>query len=193
MFVYTIQPVVKPVDNRFDNRFYEQWLFVQHGCQTVLTTGLTTGWMFVYTIQPLVKPVVQPVRQLVVSCKRGITVILILTLTLLNPRCHVAYNMIGRPAAAWSYWSEANTCRAVLNCFYSNSHSECVHCRRTLTNEIKLRRKIKCALTTLLGLIKAMRIISAIIKAVRPPIRPKSFLVAGGFGPFSKCARTNCN
>ena len=42
-------------------------LFVQHGCQT----GLTTGWMFVYTIQPVVKPVVQPVWQLVVSCKRG--------------------------------------------------------------------------------------------------------------------------
>jgi len=43
----------------------EQWLFVQHGCQTGcqtrLTTGLTTGWMFVYTIQPVVKPVVQPV------------------------------------------------------------------------------------------------------------------------------------
>jgi len=26
-------------------------LFVQHGCQT----RLTTGWMFVYTIQPVVK------------------------------------------------------------------------------------------------------------------------------------------
>jgi len=43
---------------RFDNRLNEQ-LFVQHGCQT----GLTTGWMFVYTIQPVVKPVVQPVWQ----------------------------------------------------------------------------------------------------------------------------------
>ena len=39
---------------RFDNRLNEQWLFVQHSCQT----GLTTGWMFVYTIQPVVKPVV---------------------------------------------------------------------------------------------------------------------------------------
>ena len=29
---------------RFDNRLNEQWLFVQHGCQTRLTTGLTTGW-----------------------------------------------------------------------------------------------------------------------------------------------------
>jgi len=35
----------------FDNRLNEQWLFVQHGCQT----GLTTGWMFVYTIQLVVK------------------------------------------------------------------------------------------------------------------------------------------
>jgi len=67
--VYTIQPVVKPVvkptgcivytagcqtgcTTRFDNRLNEQWLFVEHGC----TTGLTTGWMFVYTIQPVVKP-----------------------------------------------------------------------------------------------------------------------------------------
>jgi len=39
-------------DNRFDNQLNEQWLFVQHGCQT--------GWMLVYTIQPAVKPVVQP-------------------------------------------------------------------------------------------------------------------------------------
>ena len=42
---------------RFDNRLNEQWLLVQHGCQTGcqtgLTTGLTTGWMFVYTIQPV--------------------------------------------------------------------------------------------------------------------------------------------
>jgi len=65
--VNTIQPVVKPVvqpgcTTRFDNRLNEQ-LFVQHGCQTRLTAGLTTGWMFVYTIQPVVKPVV--------SCKRG--------------------------------------------------------------------------------------------------------------------------
>ena len=59
MFVYTIQPVVKLVVNpvvkpgcttRFDNRLNEQWLFVQHGCQTGCTvcqtrctTGLTTG------------------------------------------------------------------------------------------------------------------------------------------------------
>jgi len=47
---------------RFDNRLNEQWLFIQHGCQTGcqsgLTTGLTTGWMFVYTIQLVVKPVV---------------------------------------------------------------------------------------------------------------------------------------
>ena len=73
--VYRIQPVVKPVVNpfdnrlttgcivytagwqsgcttRFDNRLNEQWLFVQHGCQTGCQTGLTTGS--------------------VVSCKRGI-------------------------------------------------------------------------------------------------------------------------
>jgi len=59
--VYTIQPI--------DNRLNEQWLFVQHGCQTGCQTGLTTGWMFVYTIQPVVKPVWQPF----VSCKRGIS------------------------------------------------------------------------------------------------------------------------
>jgi len=79
--------------------------------------------------------------------------------------------MIGRHAAARSYWSEAITCRAVLNCFYSNS--ECIHCRRTLTNEIKLRRE-NVLLTNLLGLIKAMRIISAITEAVRPPKAPIS-------------------
>jgi len=44
----------------FDNRLNEQWLFVQHGCQTGCQAGLTTGWMFVYTIQPVVKSVVQP-------------------------------------------------------------------------------------------------------------------------------------
>jgi len=43
------------------------------GCQTGCQTGLTTGWMFVYTIQPVVEPVWQPVRQQVVSCKRGFT------------------------------------------------------------------------------------------------------------------------
>jgi len=35
MFVYTIQPVVKPVVKRIDNRLNEE-LFVQHGCQTGL-------------------------------------------------------------------------------------------------------------------------------------------------------------
>jgi len=77
--IYTIQPVVelvvKPVDYQlyhvykhsigcqssrttlFDNRLNEQWLFVQHGCQTRLTAGC-----IVYTnIQPVVKPVCQPV------------------------------------------------------------------------------------------------------------------------------------
>ena len=44
---------------RFDNRLNEQWLFVQHGCQTVFvkpgcTTGLTTNSHTVF-----VKPVVQ--------------------------------------------------------------------------------------------------------------------------------------
>ena len=76
--VYMIQPVVKPVVkpvwqpgkclytryNRLSNP-------LSIGCQTRLTTVLTTGWMFVYTIQPVVKPVVQPVWQPVVSCKRG--------------------------------------------------------------------------------------------------------------------------
>jgi len=94
MFVYTIQPVVKPVwqpavsciqpvvkpvvqpglagcqtgcTTRFDNRLNEQWLFVQHGCPAGCQTGLTTGLMFVYTIQPVVNTVV--------SCNRGITFI----------------------------------------------------------------------------------------------------------------------
>jgi len=67
--IQTFNQSSNPFDNRFDKRLYrvysrlsnqlnEQWLFVQHGC----TTGLTTGWMFVYTIQPVVKPAV--------SCKR---------------------------------------------------------------------------------------------------------------------------
>ena len=47
---------------QFDNRLNEQWLLIQHGCQT----GLTTGWMFVYTIQPVVEPAV--------TCKRGLIV-----------------------------------------------------------------------------------------------------------------------
>jgi len=42
---------------RFDNQLNEQWLFVQHGCQS--------GWMLVYMIQPVVKPVV--------SCKRALS------------------------------------------------------------------------------------------------------------------------
>jgi len=62
---------------RFDNRLNEQWLFVQHGCQSGcqirLTTSLTTGCMLVYTIQPVVKPVVQPFWQPVVLCIRGIS------------------------------------------------------------------------------------------------------------------------
>ena len=84
--VYTnIQPVVKPVwqpvwqpavscTTRFDDRLYR---VNKHptGCQTCMTTGLTTGWMFVYTIQPVVKPVVQPVLQPVVSCKGGFNVV----------------------------------------------------------------------------------------------------------------------
>ena len=64
--VYTIQPVVKPVINRFDNRvertaavrstvLNEQSLFVRStGCQTGLYNRS-------YTIQPVVKPV-QPVE-----------------------------------------------------------------------------------------------------------------------------------
>jgi len=43
----------------FDNRLNIQWLFVEHGCQT---------------IQPVVNAVVQPVWQPAVSCKRGNTV-----------------------------------------------------------------------------------------------------------------------
>jgi len=78
---------IHPFDNRFDNQLYrvysrllnridnpidnwlnEQWLYVQHGCQTgcqsCLTTGCihdTAGWMFVYMTQPVVITVWQPV------------------------------------------------------------------------------------------------------------------------------------
>ena len=45
-------------------------------CQTGCQTRLTTGWMFVYTIQPVVNPVVQPVWEPVVSCKRGLIIII---------------------------------------------------------------------------------------------------------------------
>ena len=42
---------------RFDNRLNEQWLFVQHGCetgcQTHLTTGLTAGCIVYTNIQPV--------------------------------------------------------------------------------------------------------------------------------------------
>jgi len=68
MFVYTIQLLSNRLSTgltngcivytagcqtscttRFDNRLNEQWLFVQHGCQTVFVKpvvqrGLTTGW-----------------------------------------------------------------------------------------------------------------------------------------------------
>ena len=58
---------------RFDNRLNEQWMFIQHGCQsgchTRLTTGLTTGCIVYANIQPVVKLDSQPV----VSCKRGIS------------------------------------------------------------------------------------------------------------------------
>jgi len=66
--VYTIQPVVKPVVNRFDNqlnvcihdtdnRLYRVYKH-STGCQTRLTTGLTTGC--ISCIHPVVKPVVHP-------------------------------------------------------------------------------------------------------------------------------------
>ena len=45
--VYTIQPVVKPVVNRIDNRLYRVYKH-STGCQTRLTTGLTNGYI-VYT------------------------------------------------------------------------------------------------------------------------------------------------
>jgi len=91
--VYTIQPVVKPIAKPDwqpvertvavrSTRLNEQWLFIQHGCQTGFDNNRVwqpvwqPGWMFVYTIQPVVKPVVQPVWQPAVSCKQGITVCL---------------------------------------------------------------------------------------------------------------------
>ena len=103
--VYTTQPVVlllllsNWLSNRFDNRLYRVYknstgcqtrlitslttgcivytASCQTGCQTGCTTVLTTGWTFVYTIQPVVKPAVQPDRQQVVSCKRGMTVLIL--------------------------------------------------------------------------------------------------------------------
>ena len=42
--VYTIQPVVKLVVKRFDNRWYHVYKH-STGCQTCLSTGLITGWM----------------------------------------------------------------------------------------------------------------------------------------------------
>ena len=51
MFVYTTQPVVNPV----------------------VKPGLTTGCIVYTNIQPVIKLVVQPVRQPVLSCKRGLT------------------------------------------------------------------------------------------------------------------------
>ena len=54
-----VQPVVKP------------------GCTTGLTTGLTTGCIVYTNIYPVAKPVWQPVWQQVVSCKRGLTVTLV--------------------------------------------------------------------------------------------------------------------
>jgi len=48
-----LQPIVSGIGRQhgigltlFDNRLNEQWLFVQHSCQT--------GWMFVYTIQAVI-------------------------------------------------------------------------------------------------------------------------------------------
>ena len=94
--VYTIQPVSHRFYNRFDNRLdvcinllsnrlssrFDNLLdsrlyrVYKHppGCQAGCTSGLTSGWMFVYTMQPVVQLVVQPLCQLVVSCKGGISV-----------------------------------------------------------------------------------------------------------------------
>jgi len=88
MFVYTIQPVVKRVwqpcstqtatvrstgcetgsYNRFDNRL-NVCIHDTTGCETGLTTELTTGCIVYTNIYPVVKPVWPPV----VSCKRGLT------------------------------------------------------------------------------------------------------------------------
>ena len=58
--VYTIQSVVKPVYNRFDNRL-NVCIHDTTGCQTGMTTGcqtgLTTGCIVYTNIQPVVKPV----------------------------------------------------------------------------------------------------------------------------------------
>jgi len=49
------------------------------GCQTGCTTGLTTGCIVYTNIYPVVKPAWQPVWQQVVSCKRGLTVLMCCT------------------------------------------------------------------------------------------------------------------
>ena len=94
--VQTFNRLSNPFDNRFDNRLYrvysrlsyllykrsvavrstrlnEQWLFVQHGCQTmfvepVVQPGLTTGWTNSCSFNTIVKPVVKPVWQPAVWC-----------------------------------------------------------------------------------------------------------------------------
>jgi len=68
--VYTIQPVVKPVEQPAACEWSNVGLH-ESNCW-IHTTSWTTGWMFVYTIQPVVqlvvKPVWQRVEQPVVSC-----------------------------------------------------------------------------------------------------------------------------
>jgi len=84
-----IQPVIKPVVQ--PGLTNEQWLFVQHGCQTVF---------------------VIPVWQPVVSCKRGITVHHVLLTTfdssmmyplLQLPICLEYLQPVGYPYS-WLYW-----------------------------------------------------------------------------------------
>ena len=81
MFVYTIldnrlyrvysrlsnrlyNPVSQPVERTVavrSTRLNEQWLFVQHGCQTGYQTGCTTGLTTVLNEQLFVQHVVKPV------------------------------------------------------------------------------------------------------------------------------------
>jgi len=56
MFVCTIQPVVKPLYNQFDNRL-NVCIYDTTGCQTGLTPGLTTGCIMYTNIQRVVKEV----------------------------------------------------------------------------------------------------------------------------------------
>jgi len=109
---------------RFDNRLNEQWLFIQHACQTCLTTG----WMFVYTIQPVVKPVV--------SCKRGIT-ISVVDCSMLETDKRIAHG--SRDAVSWSECCQQRWSLSVINLRRSTKPTNTRDGRRAVAKKQKNR------------------------------------------------------